>query len=331
MKKFTFKSCILWAKIHGIKSLTDNCSVKKAFTQAETAAVLVILGMVAAITIPSSINNHQTAIKRVKIKNALGVYKEALHNMVTENRFNNMEALNTWARNPNGSCDNARSYFKVVEIDNASGCKFKTSDGLWWDIGSDANLKNSRMNKAIVAFKKADLTHSMAVSETTNKAFYLASSFDEKGGLRMMDTIYSFRSGDTVQMLNSLKLYAFINNKPMDKYAVYCNNLAAKGIGRSACFLNYDGGWYILNSEGKLVLNRYNCQNGSAFGCLGSGIGNLWDWNFGEVCDKSGNCYSSCGEDCYKDPVTGKKRYHYALTPNCESQGDYCEGGTVSF
>ena len=58
---------------------------KEGFTLAEVLITLSILGVVAAITVPSLINKQTESANRTKVKKAMAAYEKALTQMVIEN------------------------------------------------------------------------------------------------------------------------------------------------------------------------------------------------------------------------------------------------------
>ena len=109
---------------------------KKAFTLAETLITLTILGVVAAITIPGLVRRQIEAANRTKIKKAMSVYDTAINKMVIENGIKDNAALVSTAGNADNNCAGSSPYFKISQ---GSGCEFKTSDGLWWNISDIEN------------------------------------------------------------------------------------------------------------------------------------------------------------------------------------------------
>ena len=70
---------------------------KNAFTLAETLIVLAILGVVAAITVPTLVKKQSEAANRTKIKKAMRTYDAAIQQMVRVNdisQYNPSDALN---------------------------------------------------------------------------------------------------------------------------------------------------------------------------------------------------------------------------------------------
>ena len=104
---------------------------KNAFTLAETLITLTILGIVAAITIPSLINHYKEVSNRTKVKKAMATYEKALNQMVIDYDIKSDLALGNAF--PLNDCSKTSEYFKIAE---GSDCRFKTSDGIWWDISS---------------------------------------------------------------------------------------------------------------------------------------------------------------------------------------------------
>ena len=177
----------------------------KGFTLAETMIVLVILGVVAAITVPALVNRHVEAERRTKLKKAMSVYDTALNKMVIENGIKSDTALTNWAdSNTKNDCANTSAYFKVarnLEVNgNATNCKFRASDGVFWDI--------SDIKKPLIALREQDLNAETAQSDT-NRAFYMFGWFDENGSLRSND-MGKISATDKADLQ---KLYDFIAGK----------------------------------------------------------------------------------------------------------------------
>ena len=111
----------------------------KAFTLAETMIVLVILGVVAAITVPALVRNQMEAQNRTRIKKAMTVYDTAINKMVVENNLKSNDALyssdpnNNTAFAPQGNCTRTSAYFKInrtLNDDNGTNCRFCSSDNV---------------------------------------------------------------------------------------------------------------------------------------------------------------------------------------------------------
>ena len=167
---------------------------KSGFTLAETMIVLVILGIVAAITVPALVRNQIDAQNRTRLRKAMTVYDMALNKMVVENDFKNTTALTDWGNGNN--CVNTKPYFKVAE-ENANNCIFRSSDGVWWNIED--------ITHPIIAFNFDDLDKA---DEENNKAFHFVGYLDDNGSLRVSDLAKA--TGDDQKYLT--KLYNFINN-----------------------------------------------------------------------------------------------------------------------
>ena len=176
----------------------------KAFTLAETMIVLVVLGIVAAITIPALVRNQMDAQNRTRLRKAMTVYDTAISKMVVENDFKNTTALINWGNENN--CVNTREYFKIVQ-DGKNGCIFSTSGGLWWNI--------TDITKPIVGFNENDIE-----AANSSTSFQLFGHFDDStGSLRVNDLAYEqvadFLSEEEKQLLADL--YNFVNNKKSEE------------------------------------------------------------------------------------------------------------------
>ncbi len=168
---------------------------KAAFTLAETLITLTVIGIIAMITVPAIISKHNESANRTKIKKAMSVYDTAVNKMVIENGIKNNEALVSTAGNADNNCAGSSPYFKISQ---GSGCEFKTSDGLWWNIED--------ITHPIVAFKQADLTAEKAAGDNKD-AFYFVGRIDEATGiLRVND--YTAESETNKEYLG--KLYNFV-------------------------------------------------------------------------------------------------------------------------
>ncbi len=102
-----------------------------AFTISEVTIVLVLIGTISAITIPTLTYNYTRSQNRVKVKKAAATFETLMQSMASENFINNNSRL---ANEVTGSnCQNIRAYLKTSD----NGCNFRTSDGIWWHLETD--------------------------------------------------------------------------------------------------------------------------------------------------------------------------------------------------
>ena len=226
-------------------------SKKHGFTLSETLITVVILGVVAALTVPALVRQQTLKANRVKIKKAFANYETAVNKMIIENNLGrSTTALNNYVKNDE-NCSNAYKYFKAVEKD---GCRFMTSDKLWWDVGEKGS-----MSKTMVAFKKEDLTVPNGTSNTNYKAFYFSTDFDNKGSLRVMDLNYGYSVGDLLHVLFTSKVLAYLEGKETTDLLKYC-----KDSNSSNC---YNQQYNTIHGNGSTVNNPkvweqfVNCGN----------------------------------------------------------------------
>jgi len=103
---------------------------KKAFTLAEVLITLSILGVVAALTIPSLVNRQSQLAAIVKMKKAISQFEQVADVYMAENDATDIKGM--ISTTPTGTtCDNLGNYFKVVEEVNGK-CDFMTADGVEW-------------------------------------------------------------------------------------------------------------------------------------------------------------------------------------------------------
>lgn len=187
---------------------------KNAFTMSEALITLSIIGVIAAITIPSIINNHKANINRTRLKKASEVYSNVIVMMTSENNIKaNVNSLDAWGSK--NACDNVRQYFKIVQT-GGTGCQFKTSDGVWWSFGKDSTGKeNGTLSKPIIAFKMGDLATAKAGADNNYDAFYFVTQFDANKKARVLD----LKFGEDEELNNyKAKVYAFMNKKGLNDY-----------------------------------------------------------------------------------------------------------------
>ena len=182
--------------------LKDERGRKVAFTLAETLIALTVLGIVAAITVPQLVRRQIEAANRAKIKKVMTVYDFFINKVATENDVKTTKALKDWGEE-GGICENQRKYFKPSKLEDA-GCKFKTSDGVWWNV--------TDVTHPVVALKEGELDN--LDSKTT---FKLLAHFGPNGELRVDDLQWELTQNaknlTPEEKENLEKLYAFANNE----------------------------------------------------------------------------------------------------------------------
>ena len=107
-------------------------SNKKAFTLAEVLITLSILGVVAALTIPSLVNRQSEMAAIVKLKKAISQYESVAEVYMAENEATKFDV----------ACDKLNEYFKIVDKTD-DGCQFTTADGVAWVFGSTDDDKGN--------------------------------------------------------------------------------------------------------------------------------------------------------------------------------------------
>ena len=207
--------------------------------------VLVILGIVASITVPAIVRRQAEAQNRAKIKKSMTVYDTGISKFVIENQLRSSDAVYRVA--PRGECSLTSQYFKVSEfVKNNDGtdnlCRFKVSDGVWWDISDILN--------PTIALNKDDLE-----DPDNSLTFQMTADFDNNQSLRVNDRGYD------------------PNNANVKKLWNYVLNLKTQ-----VCRLTKQAGWdddwldntiREYNSQGKMTARYAGCDS-SGNNCLGS-------------------------------------------------------------
>jgi len=103
------------------KDLLPNYN--KAFTLAEVLITLTILGVVAAITIPTLINRQNEVAAKTKVKKAIRDFEQVATSYMAENSVQNIDAVT-----------NSSTYTNYFKVASGSVTSFKTSDGVYWAL-----------------------------------------------------------------------------------------------------------------------------------------------------------------------------------------------------
>ena len=188
------------------------------FTMAETLTVLILIGVVIVISMPTIIHKHFESVRRIKVKKAMTIYDVAIHSMFNEHGFTTKSALLNWANSATATdCANTSPYFK--KIDSINGCVFKTADNVWWNI--------SKIDNPIIIFNpewinclngksqcEQDVLETLAKSESID-AFAMSFEVDDKTGIiHVNDKVFEddLNNNDDNKTYMA-KLFDFINDK----------------------------------------------------------------------------------------------------------------------
>ena len=238
-----------------------NCVAHSyGFTLAETMIVLVTLGIVVALTLPSLIRKQVETQNRTKIKKAMTTYEKAFNQMLLDNQLTTNGAILSWADGIDANCENTSAYYRK---EDGSGCLFKNS-GLWWFIGEE----EKKIGKVLLSTKKIDendpnqtleKVREYAKDKDNKTAFYMTGYIDSKGILRIND-----KAGANEEDKEDIeKLVAFSVNRVMildsgeeeslesDEIVVNDNEKLIY-YGDGYIYYNEDKGYYCADS-GKVI------------------------------------------------------------------------------
>ena len=201
-----------------------------AFTLAETMTVLIIIGIIASISLPVIIKKHSESVKRIKLKKAMTMYDNAIHNMYEGQGFLTKEAFLNWA-NSEENCAKTKTYFKRTDVmkfhdeDRKNDCVFKTIDGIWWDITKIDNPIIILDNKYINCLNGSTDTCSKATLQQLSKTgtdsdtdiFTMSFQIDkETGMLHVNDKEFEEGVADNNDnMYYMTKLFSFVYEKKL--------------------------------------------------------------------------------------------------------------------
>ena len=196
---------------------------KSAFTLAETMIVVVVLGIIASMTVPTLIARQRETARKTTIKKAMDSYNSVIQQLVINNNLKYFSsALSNWYNN---NCSRATEFFKKTATDPANpDCRFRASDGLWWDI--------SDITKVVVAFSLDDLNSEKANDVSNNEAFLFVTEYNSNTKAYTTNerySGYSYKVYNFIGMTESLpescsgdKIYmcALTNNNPFTRECV---------------------------------------------------------------------------------------------------------------
>ena len=266
------------------RKICMDITKKFGFTLAEVLISLVILGIVAAITIPATISKSTNRANKIKIKKALSVYDNVINKIIIENNLPRSQSdLTNFINGNDNLCSRASTYFKIIELETpGNDCRFRASDGLWWDVTDISNT--------IVAFEKTDLNH-VTANGAEYKAFKLVTRFDPQGSIRINDSGFSNykynvtnhifkdpRTGNVdyqrfatdIPYKESIKkVQTFLNNEVYEEDLYAANaKMCAPGEKKSCTKAENWGSYYGGNvcssydKNGKGVVFRWDCESG---------------------------------------------------------------------
>ena len=232
----------------------------KAFTLAEVMATVIILGVIAAITIPTTLHRVTERQNKTRVRKALSTYQTLVEKMVIENNIpRNNQSLNNWARGENNDCAPARRYLKGTR-DGATPCIFRSADGLWYNItdisntliGFDDNGRPTNVSDGGV----------IAAGDET-RAFTLVTSFDQNGSVRVQDKGYEENGiNNNDKKWATRKVQCYLDNENCQRLRDIClgegNNRRCiqKEISNNAADCRIYMGWVLrLNGRGNGAVN----------------------------------------------------------------------------
>lgn len=236
---------------------------------------MTILGIVAAITVPSLARKQVEKSNRVKIKKAMAAFDKFVQQAKIENNLQSISDFGTFKSTNN--CENAYKYFKAIDRDSEKPCILKTGDGLWWDFTSNIFTRGV----VYVSTKKDDLkltaTNLQNASRNfdNNNTFAFTVSVDENGAFRVNDLAYEMSKCNYASLppacQRTYKLYNYLNNEKLpdaeaistdDKVVTRnCNNSYGCSLSTNVEFKNKTRSSYYKVVGNYCDMYGNNCSN----------------------------------------------------------------------
>ena len=179
---------------------------KKGFTIAEVIVTLVLIGIVAAISIPSIYINHQKRVDRTRIKNAIVTF-DSLIREVDISLGRASTTTNIKNKLTNNNCENLPNYMTIVYN---KGCIVSTPDGTWWDF-TNGNIKGETVNATV---KRCAIRVRVAANEK-DLGTILNPSVDYSNGAYL----FAIKTNEGLQ-INNMKTSEDLDNAGI----VWCSN-----------------------------------------------------------------------------------------------------------
>ena len=135
---------------------------KKGFSLGEVLTTLALLGVVAAISIPSLSVGYQKRVAKTKIKSAMVTFDSLIRQVAVDvGRAPTNSTILTKIKGADDKCSNITKYMKAV---NRTNCTVTTPDGVFWNFADTSSGENGIFVK--VAVNQAALN--AITSKTTN-------------------------------------------------------------------------------------------------------------------------------------------------------------------
>ena len=214
---------------------------KKAFTLAEVLITLVIIGVIAAITVPTLITKYQKEQTVTRLKKAYSAFAQTTNRAISD-----YGPINTWDIGSNNDTNAAKSFLNKYVLPYMSVSKMPTtsSEGQWIDKAFDLNGR-TEFNYAnrFVRFYLNDGT-SVSVNFNTEKAFRVHVDINgDKKPNKLGKDIFVFNYN-----LDSGKFYPIGANQTrenlLEDYGNRCNKNCT---GESCAALIMKDGWRIAD------------------------------------------------------------------------------------
>jgi len=139
-KSFTLAEILITQNHKGEKSMVKERTASKGFTLAEILITLTVIGVVAALTIPTLLQNTQDAELKTAYKKSFGDFSQATIQIMNDNGGNLMGLCNTMG-NINASNNCLRNEY-AKHLSYIKSCDSGTTFGNCWNKITDCHYMN---------------------------------------------------------------------------------------------------------------------------------------------------------------------------------------------
>lgn len=249
--------------------------MKKGFTLAEVLIAIAIVGVVAAITIPTLISNIQKRVLVVQFKESYSILAQGVKLLLADEDSDRLSATSVWSSLPDNGCimgkncseefmNGLRKYIKFYDGSyGAHPVKYLNFDGEEF-LGVSATLHNGAM---LLAASPRKVPNNVACCGAYVFPFMIDVN-GKKGPNQFGRDVFKISIVDSGEVIQQYSTQALRN---------YCKNQTTMSVGK--CITTYNGTHTWRNTANV----NYNCETKTpscGYGCGGRILDSGWSMTY---------------------------------------------------